>query len=254
MNRSSPHDAASDSRSMKPPPLSREAARTVDRLAIDELGLPGIVLMENAAINATAVLLDLVENRLERPIQGLPTAIACGAGHNGGDGFAIARHLSLWGADVRIACPRPVADLTGDAGTNARVCAAMGLPIDAEPPDEMWSAELVVDAMLGTGFAGDAVREPLAGWIEAINRGRAGLVVSIDTPSGLDSDTGTPAPTTVAADATVTFVDAKRGLLAQGADRWVGELIVAEIGVPDALVDRARAFAADAPASPTPPA
>ncbi|MEO0588280.1 MAG: NAD(P)H-hydrate epimerase [Planctomycetota bacterium] len=229
-----------------PPPLSRAAAQAVDRLAIETLGLPGIVLMENAAINATAVLLDLVDARLERPIRGLRVTVACGAGHNGGDGFAIARHLAVWGADVRLACPKPVDDLHGDTATNARVCQALGLPIDAEPPDDAWSTELIVDAMLGTGFAGDAVRPPLAGWIEAINASSAGLVVAIDTPSGLDCDTGNPCPTTVAADATVTFVDAKHGLIADGADRFTGELIVAEIGVPDSLVDRARAEASDA--------
>ncbi|MEM0915595.1 MAG: NAD(P)H-hydrate epimerase [Planctomycetota bacterium] len=221
--------------------LSRAQSRALDRIAIEDIGIPGVILMENAAINATAVLLDAADARLELAPSAVTACIACGPGNNGGDGFAIARHLHNWGADVRLYAARPPEELTGDAATNAIACRNLGLPIgDAPDPDAWASADLLVDALLGTGFAHDTVRAPMDGWIEAINAADAGLVAAADCPSGLDIDAGQPAATTVRADLTVTFAAAKPGLLVESAKPYVGDLVVADIGLPDELLERAR--------------
>jgi NAD(P)H-hydrate epimerase len=218
--------------------ITAEQARRLDRLAIDRLGVPGVVLMENAAINAAAILLDQLDDRLDLPPHRLTACIACGPGNNGGDGYAIARHLHNWGVDARLYAARSIERLHGDAATNARICRGLGLPIHDTPDADAWSdAHLLVDALLGTGFEDDAVRPPLDAWIEAINAADPALCASLDAPSGLHVDTGHACPTTVRADLTITFAAAKPGLVIDAAAAWVGRLFVADIGLPDRLLD-----------------
>ncbi|MEM9790397.1 MAG: NAD(P)H-hydrate epimerase [Planctomycetota bacterium] len=222
--------------------LTRDQARALDRLAIDVIGIPGVVLMENAAINATAVLLDALDARLDLAPADVCACVACGPGNNGGDGFAIARHLHGWGAAVRLYAVRPLEELAGDAAINALACRNLGLPIAFDPDPAAWDrAHLLIDALLGTGFASDTVRSPMDAWIEAVNAAEhADVVAAIDCPSGIDVDTGRPAATTVHADLTVTFAAAKPGLIADAAAKHVGDLVVADIGLPDELLDRVR--------------
>lgn len=217
-------------------PLTREQVRRVDRLAIEELGLPGIVLMENAAINATACVLDLLDDRFDHRPDGARIAIVCGAGNNGGDGYAIARHLRNWGADVTLYAAKPIEQLEGDAAVNAEVCVRMGIVV-RDAPDENENANVFVDALLGTGFHG-RVREPIDRWIGWINTRNASAVIAIDVPSGLDCDTGKPGGIAVTADLTVTFVDRKIGFDQPAAAQHLGRVVVADIGVPAELVDR----------------
>jgi len=230
---------------MNPPPtITRDQARALDRLAVEQLGLPSIVLMENAAINAAAVLLDALDARLDLPPDQLTACIACGPGNNGGDGFAIARHLHNWGLTVHLYAARPLNQLKGDAAVNATVCRNLGLPIHDAPEPAAWSdAHLLIDALLGTGFASDAVREPLDRWITLINDAKPPLTAAIDCPSGLDADSAHACPTTVAADLTVTFVAPKPGLVHPDAHPYVGDLVVADIGLPDQLLQRVIASA-----------
>ncbi|MEX0703576.1 MAG: NAD(P)H-hydrate epimerase [Planctomycetales bacterium] len=215
--------------------LSRDAVRDVDRRAIEEYGLPGIVLMENAGRGAADVLRALgVGGRV---------VICAGKGNNGGDGFVIARHLDLRGIEVRVLSFVDPADLRGDAAINFRVIERSGIPLRVVTGDVRWdeidrelaAAEWIVDALLGTGAAG-AVRPPFDRVIGRINAaGRR--VLAVDLPSGMDCDTGGPLGACVRADHTVTFVARKKGFDAPGAAEWTGTVHVVEIGVPRKLLE-----------------
>jgi len=233
--------------------LTRDQSRRVDRLAIDRLGIPGVVLMENAGINATDVVAGMLE-----AVEGNKVAIVCGGGNNGGDGLVIARHLVNAGRKVVVYLAADPADLKGDVATNYQVCHRMGvrlMRVDdaaslAEQAGHWSSADVLVDALLGTGFdASRGLRGHAKAVIDAINSASAGRrqggagprVLAIDVPSGQDCETGEPAEAAVRADATVTFVARKVGFDQPGASDWLGEVFVAGIGVPPALVDEVRA-------------
>ena len=216
---------------MTPPFLTREQVRALDRRAIDEFGVPGIVLMENAGRGAAEVLTRLgIHGRV---------VICCGKGNNGGDGFVIARHLAIHEVAVRILLFCAPEELSGDAAINQRIAAKLKLPLEvyAGPsPDlkaverELAAAEWVVDARFGTGLSG-AVRPPLDRVIEAINA-RAARVLAVDIPSGLDCDTGRPLGATVRAEHTVTFAAQKVGFANPEARAWLGQVHLVDIGVP----------------------
>lgn len=218
--------------------LTTAQCRAFDRYAIDVLGIPGIVLMENAGRNATAIICDLLP-----PGRTGRVSILCGKGNNGGDGFVIARHLTIRGIGVDIALAADPALLTGDAATNHGIVARMGIPVqplhDAEQLTagvERWrTSALLVDALLGTGFAGE-VRGFLAEVIEAVNALQAPPVVAVDVPSGLNADTGLPGGTAIRADHTITFIAPKTGYAAPKARSFVGQLHVADIGAPRDLI------------------
>ncbi len=215
--------------------LSREEVRAIDRRAIEEFGVPGAVLMENAGRGAAEVLGAL-------GVRG-PVLICCGKGNNGGDGFVIARHLDNRGLPVRVLLFAKPEELTGDAALNYEILRRSGVPIDVragQPIDaealrqELAAAEWVVDALFGTGLAG-AVRPPFDRVIAAINASGA-KVLAVDIPSGLDCDTGEPLGAAVRAQHTVTFVATKRGFANPAARAWVGEVHVADIGAPRAAL------------------
>lgn len=216
-------------------PLSRDEVRDVDRRAIDEYGLPGVVLMENAGRGAADVLCSL-------GVQG-PVAICAGRGNNGGDGFVIARHLDLRGYDVRVLLVAAPCELRGDAAINFHVIKRAGIPVrvlgDDLPPDrlgdELSDAAWIVDALLGTGLTSD-VRPPFDAVIERINAAQR-PVLAVDLPSGLDCDAGLPLGKCVRADHTVTFVARKKGFDVPGADHWTGRVHVVDIGAPRRLLE-----------------
>lgn len=213
--------------------LTREQVRRVDRLAIEEFGILGLVLMENAGRNAAAILLDHLR---DDPADGV--VIYCGTGNNGGDGLVIARHLVNAGIAVRIGLAGEADRLTPDAAANYRTCSAMEIPIAPAGSITVRAEEWVVDALLGTGFKG-AVRESMAGLIDRINASPKRGVAAIDVPSGLDCDTGQASNATIVADLTVTFVADKVGFGMPGAKRFVGFVHVADIGAPAEAVRRA---------------
>ena len=196
--------------------LTRAEVRNVDRRAIEEFGLPGVVLMENAGCNAADVLLTAgVTGRV---------VICCGKGNNGGDGFVIARHLDNAGVDVRVLLVCDPEDYVGDAATFLRVIQSARLPLRRIPTaavdewkTELQSAEWIVDALLGTGLTG-SVREPYVTAINAINTSGK-EVLAVDLPSGMDADTGQPLGVCVRATRTVTFVARKIGFDQPGAER-----------------------------------
>jgi NAD(P)H-hydrate epimerase len=214
--------------------LTRDQVRAIDRRAIDEFGVPGAVLMENAGRGAAEVLLSLGARG--------PVVVCCGKGNNGGDGFVIARHLDNHGVPVRVLLFAKPEELTGDAALNQGILRKSGVPIEvrAGPVDaealrqELAAAEWVVDALFGTGLAG-AVRPPFDQVIAAINASAA-KVLAVDIPSGLDCDTGEPLGPTVRAQHTATLVAPKKGFANAAAREWTGVVHVADIGAPRAAL------------------
>jgi NAD(P)H-hydrate epimerase len=210
---------------MPTPLLTREQSRQVDRIAIDDYGIAGLVLMENAGRGVVDVLTAL-------GIDG-PVLILCGGGNNGGDGFVIARHLAIRGAECRVVTLVPEEKLTGDALTNFHILQKGDVPI-VDFTDVDTDAAWIVDAMLGTGARGEP-RPPLPTAIDWMNAQPA-KKMAIDVPSGLDCDTGQPATHTVRADHTCTFVARKQGFAAPGASEFTGQVHVVEIGTPPRLL------------------
>ena len=220
--------------------MTRDEVREFDRRAIEELGVAGVVLMENAGRQAA----DVAE-RMLREARGRRALIVAASGNNGGDGFVVARHLLVRKLDPRVLLAADPAKLSGDALANFRLLAPLGVPVTVLGGDgasvasaiiqAAAEADLVVDALLGTGLSGE-VREPLRSAIEAINRCHQGGgvgVLAVDIPSGLDADTGRPLGVAVRADATVTFVAAKKGFAARESREFTGKVMVADIGVPE---------------------
>jgi len=215
--------------------LNRQQVRRVDQRAIEEYGISGLVLMENAGRGVTDVLCQL-------GIAG-PVVIACGKGNNAGDGFVVARHLDLRGYPVRVLLWADPAELQGDADANFRILEKTGVPIlrveagaaadrvERHLADAAW----IVDALLGTGARGEP-RPPLDTAIDRINAARAPKL-AVDLPSGLDCDTGQAAQHTVVAAHTCTFVAPKPGFFVPGADHYTGQLHVLDIGAPRKLIE-----------------
>ena len=216
--------------------LSRDEVRDIDRRAIDELGMPGIVLMENAGRGAAELLMRLgVNGRV---------VICAGRGNNGGDGFVIARHLENRGVDARVLLFADSQKLEGDAATNYRILRASGTPVfeyQSATKLDTWAADIlssawIVDALMGTGMQG-TVREPTATVIHHINN--SGVpVLAVDLPSGLDCDTGQSLDVCVRATHTATFVARKRGFDAPGAQQFTGDVHVVDIGFPQSLLSQ----------------
>jgi NAD(P)H-hydrate epimerase len=225
---------------METPFLTRAESRAIDEWAIQSLGIPCIVLMENAGRG-------VVDALLECDPEVRSVCILCGKGNNGGDGFVIARHLAIRGAKVRVALVAPPAELTGDALTNYQILTRSGLAVaDLSQVDDLphlldaWAgdAEWLVDALLGTGARGEP-REPYRTAIAWMN-GKPCRRLAVDLPSGLDCDTGTAAAATVRADLTCTFVARKAGFAHPAAQESLGEVRVVGIGITSDLFHESR--------------
>ena len=222
------------------PVLSRDQIRAVDRLALVEYGIPGVVLMENAGAGAARIL-------LERAPQ--TVAIFCGPGNNGGDGYVVARHLANANVAVRVIEFAASGRLRGDAAIMRAIVECMAaqasiqleLFVASESQSAVEGCDWIVDGLLGTGFHGE-VREPIAGAIRLANQARADGVrtLALDLPSGLDADSGLAANDTFQADITVTFAALKHGLLKPEAAGLIGELLVVPIGAPQELLERVQ--------------
>lgn len=215
----------------RPLVLTRDQSRQVDQIAIRDMGMSGLVLMENAGRGVVDVMQGL-------GVQG-PVTIVCGKGNNAGDGFVIARHLDLLGIEVdTILCGEPEA-LRGDALANFQLLAYTDVKQtsnDIEAAVCSARPEYLIDALLGTGAMGEP-RAPFDRVIRLMNEVDA-CRLALDIPSGLDADTGSPASSTFRADHTCTFVAAKPGLLTDQAAAYVGQLHVIPIGVPRHLLER----------------
>ncbi len=220
---------------MPPFVLSREQVREIDRRAVEEFGLTGLVLMENAGRGCVDTLQHLGV--------GGPVVICCGRGNNAGDGFVIARHLDLRGFAVKVLLFDDPQRLTGDAAANHAILSKADIPLSLlgadfsleQLPLEFEHADWIVDALLGTGLKG-APRAPYDCVIEQINAAGAKRL-AIDLPSGFDCSAGRPSPITVRADHTCTFVAAKPGMTQPPARPYVGQLHVHDIGAPRKLIE-----------------
>lgn len=219
--------------------FTREQSRAVDRRAIAEYGISGLVLMENAGRGAAELLLKLGAKG--------PVVIVCGRGNNAGDGFVIARHLDIAGVPVRICLRGEPGELTPDSAENYRIAKNSGLPIEIfgnhhEPErlaEQLAGADWLVDAMLGTGAQGEP-RPPLCQIIDQMND--SGIpILAVDLPSGLDCDTGHPALHTIRARHTCTFVAPKVGFAEPEATPFLGEVHVLGIGAPPKLIEEIAA-------------
>jgi NAD(P)H-hydrate epimerase len=213
--------------------LTCAEARELDRRAIEEIGIPGMVLMENAGRAMAELLIALgVHGRV---------SICCGKGNNGGDGFVIARYLDAWRIPVRVLLFCPPSELSGDAAANCQIVQQCDIPLSffGDPLDdealrlELACTEWVVDALFGSGLRGP-VRSPYDRVITAINASPA-RVFAVDIPSGLDSDTGQPLGTTVRAHHTATILALKQGFVRPEAGPWLGQVHVIDIGLPRML-------------------
>lgn len=207
--------------------------RSVDRIAIDNYQIPGIVLMENAALACIEKLKEKFD------IKNTSFFVLCGRGNNGGDGLAVARHLYNAGAKVEIVLVAG-SEFTGDAKINYDIAEGMDIPmcelyhIDSLA-HKVSESDVIIDAILGTGISG-GVRDDVADVIETINA-NAKYVLSVDVPSGINSDTGEVLTVAVKADDTVTFGAYKLGMFLYPAADYTGEITVAAISIPQAVVD-----------------
>lgn len=222
----------------------------IDRLCIEEFGIPGVVLMENAALR--------VVEEIEKSLEILPGKyifVFAGKGNNGGDAFAVARHLFNKGAEVKVFLLAEKSAITGDARINLNILEKSGVdvkelansPGTAASPDlkklslerlssELSLADIIVDGIFGTGLKG-GVKGLAAEVIGLINKSRK-PVISIDIPSGLNGESGKVEGICIKASKTVTFGLPKTGLLVHPGCEYTGELVIADIGIPARAVER----------------
>lgn len=215
----------------KTPEITLTAAqmREADRRCIEEIGIPGAVLMNNAGA------------ALFRELHGGPVGIVCGKGNNGGDGYVVARLALLAGYSPRVVLLAKPEEVGGDAAIFLHAYRNLGgALISAETEAQATEAvsglddcAVLVDAMLGTGVQGEVhgpVRAAVEAWPEK-------PTIAVDLPSGMNADTGQPCGVCIQADVTVTFQFLKRGFTASEAQQYLGRVVVADIGIPEVCAD-----------------
>jgi NAD(P)H-hydrate epimerase len=203
------------------PVLSVAEARAIDREAVDRFGMPTVLLMENAARGAAEVARSL----------GSRFVILCGSGNNGGDGLAIARHLGFARCALHLLA-EPDPQKVPDAALQQQILhrAGAALRIGVEPDPREHSGAVWIDALFGTGLDRE-LRDPARSWVNLFNHA-AGPKLSIDIPSGLHGDTGEVLGVACRADATVTFVARKKGMLTENGEAHCGRIHVLQLGLP----------------------
>jgi NAD(P)H-hydrate epimerase len=204
-----------------------QQVRELDRITIEEKGIPGIKLMRSAAQACVDVLLG------QAPSPG-KVSVLCGSGNNAGDGFIIAGLLANRGIEVTVGLVGKVPSAETDAGKAYGYCREAGVEILTAELSLQDSA-FVVDALLGTGLIGP-VRPEYQQVISAVNLHDC-TVLAVDLPSGLCADTGNILGACIKADMTVTFIGRKLGLLTNDGPEVVGELNFADLSVPASVFD-----------------
>ena len=219
--------------------LTAESMSQVDRVAIEDYGIPSLVLMENAALG-------LVDAVAESYPEARSVCIFCGPGNNGGDGLALARHLSIRGYLVEVILATGGKRLGGDAAVQLDICQAQGLKIREIERDEAVQvyteiarrADLVVDALFGIGLG-----RPLEGQFAELVQALNSLPVprlAVDLPSGLQGSREEVAGPHLEADLTVTFGAPKIAHIFPPSADAVGDVVVADLGIPVEIVDQAE--------------
>ena len=214
--------------------MTKEQVRAVDSWAINTLGIPGVVLMENAGRSCA----EHIKEKL-KPIASPKVCIFCGTGNNGGDGYVIARHLLNSGFKVQVVICGDRMKIKGDAKINLDILEKLGHIIEQINPKEddvparvkefTTDTDMIVDGLFGTGLSGP-LRDDYIQLIDCINACDC-PILAVDIPSGLDCDTGRPLGAAVRASCTVTFVAVKKGFVSEGAASYTGEIYAASIGV-----------------------
>ncbi len=209
---------------------STEESRTLDKRAMEDYGLPEMVLMENAGASVVA----LTAHRVDWA--GAFAVVVCGTGNNGGDGFVIARHAMARGARVMVLLMGDESHMSEASRLYRGILEKMDVPVIAIDKAADWisyiyKADILVDALIGTGLSKDVTGEKAA-MIRLMNEA-PGTVISVDIPSGLSSDTGAPMGVSVEADYTVALGSIKRGHVLYPGKEMVGELLYSPIGIPE---------------------
>ena len=214
--------------------MTKDQVRAVDSWAIKTLGVPGVVLMENAGRSCAELIKDKLKDIAEPKV-----CIFCGTGNNGGDGYVIARHLSNSGFEVVVVICGNRHKVKGDAKINLDILERLGRPIEqlnlifGDVPAQVKAfaadADMLVDGLFGTGLGGQ-LSDEYKQLIETINACNC-PILAVDIPSGLDCDSGQPLATAIRASYTVTFVAVKKGFASGSAAQYTGEIFVASIGV-----------------------
>jgi NAD(P)H-hydrate epimerase len=216
---------------LRTPFLTTDQMREVDRAMIEEYHIELIQMMENAGRH----LAHLARHRfLEGDPHNRAVLVLAGSGGNGGGGLACARRLNNWGAQVQVVTTRPDDDYRGVPAHQLDILRRIGVPIVvAEELSALPAADLIVDAIIGYSLAGTprGAAAQLIRWANA----HGAPILSLDTPSGLDTTTGYAYDPAMRATATLTLALPKVGLRATGARAFVGELYLADIGVPPDL-------------------
>ena len=218
--------------------LSAEQMREADRRTIEDLGIPSLVLMENAGRQVVAAMEAFFQDLAERQI-----AIICGKGNNGGDGFVVARTLHQRGIEVSVFVVGRVADIKGDARLNIEILGRLGVTVVEITDEGQWELhfseisdhDLIVDALFGTGL-----KSALSGMYETVIadiNGSGIPVVSIDVPSGMSADTHDLIGDCIDATVTVTLGAPKLPLILPPAEEKSGEVVIADIGIPAGIID-----------------
>mgnify|MGYP001797378735 CR=1 FL=1 len=210
--------------------------REIDRFTIEDIGVPGVVLMENAGLAAFRIIIQELEE-----VQDPLVYVFCGKGNNGGDGFVVARHLWNEGVYVRVFCTVEEHEIEDDARINYNILQNMHVPIefltDVAILDEVDDEpDMVVDALLGTGLR-SAPSGTVRSVIDIINSSYESKVISIDVPSGLNASSPKVDGVAVRADITVTMALPKRCHKLYPAKNFVGELYIADIGTPPSVLN-----------------
>ena len=218
--------------------LNTQQMREADRRTIDDIGIPSIVLMENAGRQAVAAM--------EAAFEGLPhshVGVLCGRGNNGGDGFVVARTLVQRGIEATVFLLGSVSEVRGDARINLEILGRLGITVVEVTNAQEWElhfseisdCDLLVDAILGTGFHGR-----LTGFLETVVADVNDLgvpVVAIDIPTGLSADSHEIEGDAIEASMTVTLAAPKIPLVLPPADTHAGDLVIADIGIPSPVID-----------------
>ncbi|WP_010246051.1 bifunctional ADP-dependent NAD(P)H-hydrate dehydratase/NAD(P)H-hydrate epimerase [Acetivibrio cellulolyticus] len=234
--------------------VTPDQMKEIDKTAINDFGIPGMVLMENAALGVVREISKILgtdpgcmaSSAAKRNEPSKKVIILAGKGNNGGDAFAVARHLFNMGASVSVYVLSKLVDITGDAKTNLDILVKMGIEINEVTRDEQIDevkkrvelADIVVDGLLGTGLKGE-VKGIMACVIELVNDCHV-PVIAIDIPSGVNGETGKVSSSCIKACTTVTFGFPKIGQLIHPGCDYVGDLKIVDIGIPKAAVDNIK--------------
>jgi NAD(P)H-hydrate epimerase len=212
--------------------ISVREARKLDKFAQDELGISGLILMENAGREAAEIACCMLSAKRKYVV------FLCGKGNNAGDGFVCARHLITKKIPLLVFIVEDPSVLKGDAMVNylilekmkAKIYSLKGNPSDNFLRRKLKDASLIVDCLFGIGLSGE-VKEPYRTVIDLINVVRR-PVLSLDVPSGLDADSGKPLGACVKATRTITFILPKKGFIRNKGPLYTGEFIIRNISVP----------------------